>query len=793
MMPTSREHLRAALSHIPASDRDVWLRMGMAVKSELGDTGFDIWDEWSQGDSSYNENDAKATWKSIKPNGKVTAGSLFYEAKLCGYEMHGANGSRAPDPDALAKRATDRQADEQEQAKKHAQAAAKALALWKVDVPARADHPYLERKKLPPTKTLRELPITDIVRLIGYYPEAKGQPLAGRTLIVPLRNADGLSTLELIDESGRKSALSGGAKSGAFWCNRKMPDGDGGDLTLVVGEGMATALSTGVATGNPAFAAMSCSNLPTVAAALRERYPAAQVVVLADLGNGEKEAHDAAREVRGLVAFPDFGAERKAGEKDFNDAFVRLGAEAVKRDVASARAPDALRRRSAEPNATATDSDGRGVRLVRGDTIKPEVVHWMWDGWLARGKFHVLAGRPGTGKTTLALAIAATITSGGRWPDGARPDPGNVLIWSGEDDPKDTLVPRLLANGAEMARIYFVGDSLDPDGKPVSFDPARHMAALELEAARMGNVKLLLVDPIVSAVQGDGNSNTEVRRALQPIVDLAARLDCAALGISHFTKGSGGRDVVERVTGSLAFGAAPRVVWAAAKIRDEAEQMGRRILVRAKSNNGPDSGGFGYDIKQVQLPDFPEIFASEVLWGEPVEGEARELLRDAEADDGDDGDPRAFLAELLAGGALPANQVFRDAEAHGYSRKQMRTALKRLRGRTFKAGMKDGWRWALPEDAREVTEDAEDAQSASQAPSADTKGAFGEDALCPSEDARHESRAPSAPSAPLVFAWRVTRANGETFDIRAVQGATLAEMREQYPGARVEPAIEAAP
>src|SRR5512143_3769974 len=56
--------------------------------------------------------------------------------------------------------------------------------------------------------------------------------------------------------------------------------------------------------------------------------------------------------------------------------------------------------------------------LTRGDEITPEPVQWFWRNWLARGKLHVLAGTAGTGKTTLALAMAATVTIGGRWPDG---------------------------------------------------------------------------------------------------------------------------------------------------------------------------------------------------------------------------------------------------------------------------------------------------------------------------------------------------------------------------------------
>lgn len=163
-------------------------------------------------------------------------------------------------------------------------------------------------------------------------------------------------------------------------------------------------------------------------------------------------------------------------------------------------------------------------------------------------------------------------------------------MWSGEDDPADTLLPRLLAMGAEPARVYFVtgariGNELQ------SFDPARDMAQLLVEAERIGNVRLLIVDPVVSAVAGDSHKNTEVRRALQPLVDLGASLGATVLGISHFSKGSAGRDPTERVVGSMAFGAVARVVLCAAKVKRREDKGDRRILVRSKSNIGPDEGG----------------------------------------------------------------------------------------------------------------------------------------------------------------------------------------------------------
>src|SRR5262245_26445054 len=96
------------------------------------------------------------------------------------------------------------------------------------------------------------------------------------------------------------------------------------------------------------------------------------------------------------------------------------------------------------------------VDLIRATSIEPTPITWLWGGWLSRGKVHVLAGPPGVGKTTVAMALAAAISAGGNWPDGTRADPGHVLIWSGEDDPGDTLIPRLVVNGADLSAIHFV-------------------------------------------------------------------------------------------------------------------------------------------------------------------------------------------------------------------------------------------------------------------------------------------------------------------------------------------------
>lgn len=350
------------------------------------------------------------------------------------------------------------------------------------------------------------------------------------------------------------------------------------------------------------------------------------------------------------------------------------------------------------------------VELIRGDLIKPEPISWLWNGWLAGGKLHVIAGAPGTGKTTLALGLAATLTVGGTWPDGTRAPVGDVLIWSGEDSAKDTLVPRLIACGANLSRVHFIGQTTGEEG-PRPFDPAHDFTALALEAARLRSLRLVIVDPIVSAVKGDSHKNAEVRNGLQPLVNFGEATDCAILGVSHFSKGTAGRDPVERVTGSLAFGALARLVFATVKETDD--NGGGRLLVRSKSNIGPDGGGFRYELRQVELSGHcAGITATRPEWGAAVDGEAREILASVEQD----ADPEErsaldeaeqFLRDVLASGPVDNRKVRKMAASEGISEKTLRRAKKRLQVESPKRGMDGGFDWRLPPKMAKNPEDAQ--------------------------------------------------------------------------------------
>lgn len=368
-MSNDIERICEALQFIDPSDRDKWVSMGMAIKSELAEAGFDLWEAWSLQADSFNGKDARDVWKSIRAGGKVTIGTLFYEAKANGWRDDGMH--QKPTPEKLAERrriAAERAAQEEaEIARERADTAKKAAAILKAATEAKADHPYLERKRVPPVATLREIDARTAAEILGYSPKSGGDQLAGRLLVVPVKQGDGISTLELIDGDKRKAALAGrGSKVGGYWATERLPDGDGAGLTLLIGEGVATVLSAKEATGHPAIAALSSGNLPAVAKAMRERYPASALVILADLvkATGEPDPHaiEAARSVGGRLAIPDFGSDRDPDMTDMNDLLILAGQEALAARIAHAHA-QAPARGEPQPGgdeAPAGDTEGGG-------------------------------------------------------------------------------------------------------------------------------------------------------------------------------------------------------------------------------------------------------------------------------------------------------------------------------------------------------------------------------------------------------------------------------------------------
>ncbi len=153
-----------------------------------------------------------------------------------------------------------------------------------------------------------------------------------------------------------------------------------------------------------------------------------------------------------------------------------------------------------------------------------------------------MAGDAGLGKSQVALDIAARISIGAAWPDGGRAPRGNVVILSAEDGHADTIRPRLDAAGADVTRIHALSAVTDENGTRRTFDLGADLAALEKAICEIGDVTLVIVDPITSYMGCvDSHRMVDVRRVLEPLAAFAESNNVAVLAISHPPKSTPAR------------------------------------------------------------------------------------------------------------------------------------------------------------------------------------------------------------------------------------------------------------
>lgn len=360
--------------------------------------------------------------------------------------------------------------------------------------------------------------------------------------------------------------------------------------------------------------------------------------------------------------------------------------------------------------ARADDDTGRIVLRCVAD-IEARPVRWLWHGRIARGKVSMLAGHPGLGKSQVCLSLAAIVSTGGLWPvDRTRCEGGDVVIFSAEDDPEDTIRPRLEAAGADLSRCHILEAVEDraPDGKTRrrAFSLAADLPRLSATLGGLPGVALVVIDPITAYLgETDLHKAAEVRALLAPLAELAARHGAAVIAVSHLRKSTAGEALLQ-VTGSLAFVAAARAAYVVAK---DQENPQRRLMLPIKNNLGEDQTGYAFRVEGARLVN--GIETSRVVWeAEQVTVTADEALAPAQAVEERSAveDAADFLRGLLTVGPVSSRQVKADADGAGHSWAAVRRAQKALGIEVVKAGMRGGWEWQLPPKMLKTTEDAQD-------------------------------------------------------------------------------------
>jgi putative DNA primase/helicase len=326
-------------------------------------------------------------------------------------------------------------------------------------------------------------------------------------------------------------------------------------------------------------------------------------------------------------------------------------------------------------------------------------VEWLWPGRFARGKFGLVAGMPDMGKGQIAAFIAAAVTAAISLPcDEGAATQGNVIWLNAEDSTRDTVLPRLVAAGADPKRVHFV-NSARVGGEDKNFSLVTDLRLLHKAINRIGNVVLVIIDP-VSAYLGvgkvDGRSATDV---LTPLKDMAEELHIAVIGISHFNKKDDIKSALLRVSDSIAYVAAARHVYA---VVDDPEDRDSKLFVKAKNNLARDTKAlrYGMSVKTVGHDKRlgVDIEAPFIVWHpQHVEITANEAMA-AAGNHTAKREAREFLLNRLEAGPVKQDDVVDEAKQEGIAKRTLDRAKKELGVKSWKErGKSDGaWFWELP-------------------------------------------------------------------------------------------------
>ncbi len=335
-------------------------------------------------------------------------------------------------------------------------------------------------------------------------------------------------------------------------------------------------------------------------------------------------------------------------------------------------------------------ADNRIIVPLQLQEVEPRPVEWLWPGTIPVGKVTVLAGDPGRGKSLITLDIAARVSRGRPWPTTASCNdaPGEVLLFSAEDDAADTIRPRLDASEADSSRIY-IATSAGGRFFPRGFELPRNLSELRTLAMQFRSLRLLVLDPL-SAFLGCGYaSNQGLRSLVAQMQDMAEEHRFAVIFVTHLTK-SPAASPIYRAMGSVGMVAAARAVhvcW------PDEETPGRCLFVPLKSNLAQALKAYAYSIQKHPVLDAPVV-----AWeDEPV---PLALLSTSTANPiprVEDARCASWMQAILEEGPLAVSDVHRAARSAGFSRTTLRRAKKSLNVNSHPIGKGGEWEMSLPQ------------------------------------------------------------------------------------------------
>lgn len=330
-------------------------------------------------------------------------------------------------------------------------------------------------------------------------------------------------------------------------------------------------------------------------------------------------------------------------------------------------------------------SSSCGPGLICLADVEAREVEWLWEPFIPVGMLSMLSGDPGTGKSFIALSIAAEL-SRGKLRDGRIVEPASTLYLSVENPLPESVRPRFDALGGNAARFYSVTEAIT----------LADIGALS-EAIARSHARLVIVDPIQSYFGAgvDLHRSNETRPVMDGLSRLAESHGLAILLLRHLSKQSGGK-AIHRGLGSIDLTGAVRSEMLAGSLPDDADT---RAMVHIKSNVGRMGHTLGYTIDgdgRFAWTGESTVTADDLLAAPagPSESKLDEACQ--------------WLTGLLMSGMRREEEIQSLAKAEGIAKATLRRAKAALNVRSSKDRLSGPWMWSLPEDDHATPEDAQE-------------------------------------------------------------------------------------
>ncbi|MFI5003453.1 MAG: AAA family ATPase [Solirubrobacterales bacterium] len=349
----------------------------------------------------------------------------------------------------------------------------------------------------------------------------------------------------------------------------------------------------------------------------------------------------------------------------------------------------------ATPPTAVEPPNGRAIVAESFATIRAERTRWLWEGRIPLRAPTLLVGREKLGKSTLTVALAAGVSRGTLAGDLVG-KPSSVLVLSYEDSAASTVKPRLLAAGADPARIYRA--SAEREG-------VRDLVSLPDDVDAIGAIvrehrcRLVIVDPFSASLGAEINSHRDqdMRRAIAALAQLAEHEDAALLLVAHFNKSQGG-DSLTRVLGSRGLTAASRSVLVFGKAPDAEDGSPDRVLAHAACNIAAEAPSLSCRIEPRVIDDETGVIeTSRLVFLGDCDTHADDLLATRGEDERSDRDIAAdWLNDELGDGEWrAAREIKVRAKAEGIAERTLHRARNLLGVEDRREGFPSVSEWRL--------------------------------------------------------------------------------------------------